>query len=262
MALVRDQIIASQGLVIDTFRGFRDELLGSYGNIEFTLKTDNSQVTELDIRVETVLREKLQMAFPELGFQGEETGVSEQRASYWLVDPIDGTSSFIRGLPNCTNMAALIDDGDVVATVIYDFVHDVLYTALRGEGAYRDGQRLSVAQRPIGRSAVYIDSFKIDDELKQAFIEQRVGVYRPLGASGRAFVSVAEGKIDAYSLINSPASAHDTAPGILLVQEAGGQLVTRGDRPWEVDMTDFVIAAPPIAELFRQHMHEDSTGKL
>ena len=108
------------------FRSFRKILLEHYGAAEFELKDDLSYVTKLDLMVEGSLHETMSQAYPGLGFVGEELGDQRANASqpYWLVDPIDSTASFIRGLPNCTNMAALIVDGQPVASVIYDFVND------------------------------------------------------------------------------------------------------------------------------------------
>jgi len=241
----------SQALVVGVFRSFREELLAAYGNITFSLKRDHSQVTELDIKLEHHLREELAQSFPLLGFVGEETGNhagSDQ--PYWLVDPIDGTSSFIRGLPNCTNMAALIVDGLPVAAVIYDFVLDKLYTARRGLGAYCNERRLTVRERPVDQSAIYIDSFRMPPEYRRPLRDNDVSVYRPFGASGRAYTLVAEGKIDGYSLLDGRASAHDNAPGVLIVQEAGGRIATKSGKAWRVDSKDFIVGTKSITAFF------------
>lgn len=109
MPLPQEKIIASQQLVIDVFKGFRDELMAVYGNVEHDSKGDGSQVTLLDVKVEEALKARLRAAFPEIGFHGEETeDVVGSENALWVVDPIDGTSSFTHGLPYCTNMAGLV----------------------------------------------------------------------------------------------------------------------------------------------------------
>lgn len=134
-------VCESQQLVIETFLGFREELMRSYGNIEHHSKSDGSPVTDLDVKIETSLKAKLAARYPEIGFYGEETGkVAGSIDATWVIDPIDGTSSFIHGLSYCTNMAGLVVEGVTVASVIYQFVSDDLYTAIRGEGAYKKRQ--------------------------------------------------------------------------------------------------------------------------
>src|SRR4029078_7839963 len=72
----------------------------------------------------------------------------------WLVDPIDGTAHFIRGLPFCTTMLALIEDVTVTFSAIYDFVNDIMYYAERGRGSYQDGKRIRVSGRPLADSYI------------------------------------------------------------------------------------------------------------
>lgn len=250
--MLDDHIITeSQALIIGVFCSFRKELLAAYGNIDFSLKRDHSQVTELDLKLESYLQKELARAYPQLGFAGEETGSHVRNGQpYWLIDPIDGTSSFVRGLPNCTNMAALIVDGLPVAAVIYDFVIDKLYTARRGHGAFCDGKRLAVRERPINQSAIYIDSFRMPEEYRQPLRDNYVGVYRPFGASGRAYTLLAEGKIDGYSLLDGRASAHDNAPGVLIVEEAGGKIATKSGKVWDIDTKDFVVGTQSVTGFF------------
>ena len=254
MTPAREVITSSQQLIAETFRSFRKTLLEHYGAAEFELKDDLSYVTKLDPLIEQSLCETMVQAYPGLGFVGEELG--DQRVDpsqpYWLVDPIDSTASFIRGLPNCTNMAALIVDGRPVASVIYDFVNDKMYTALAGEGAYCDNTKLKVSSRPINNSAVYTSAMGVTSEQKQTLRSNRVAVFRPIGASGRAFVSVAEGKIEGYHVVSQRLSPHDNAPGILLATEAGAVVVTRDNRPWSVDTASMAIVVPQLVEFWRQ----------
>lgn len=162
MSLPLSEITGSLDLIIDTFKELRPMLMKSYGNIGHTSKADDSPVTELDVRVETVLKEKLAAAYPHIGFRGEETeSTPDTSGAAWLVDPIDGTSSFIHGLPYCTNMAGLVVDGETVASVIYQFPTGDLYTAVRGEGAYKNGERIAVKNTPLNDSIVLLDRSRI-----------------------------------------------------------------------------------------------------
>lgn len=245
----------SSQLVIETFRSFRDELMASYGVVEYVYKSDHSQVTELDLRIEKTLRQALAESFENLGFLGEETG--DGRAGnqpYWVVDPIDGTSSFIRGLPNCTNMAALVQDGQPVIGIIYDFVTDRMFEAYKGQGAYVDGQRISIHDRPIDQAALYIQSLSaLPPVLRNELRTRETELYRPIGASGHAYTLLAEGKIDGYVLLGSKKSIHDNAPGVLIAQEAGAEVYSP-DGQWTVESSDFICATPSVVRAARELM--------
>lgn len=248
----KDTIDSSLELVVGVFKGFRDELLGSYGRIDFERKSDLSQVTELDLKIEKTLKAKLQGEFPELGFEGEETGSERQEGQpYWIVDPIDGTSSFIRGIVGCTNMAALVYDNQPIAAVIYDFINDELFTAKKGEGAFRDGERISVKQRPANGSAVYSGLFVIREEITKPLWDEGVRIFRPLGSSGMSFILLAQGKIDGYNLLDLNAQPHDTAPGILIATEAGAQVVTSDGQDWHVGKGSFIAATDSVSKIVK-----------
>lgn len=246
----KDLVNSSLELVIEVFKGFREELLAAHGAIDFKRKGDLSQVTELDFKIEIALKEQLRQRFPELGFEGEETGVDRLDGQpYWIADPIDGTSSFIRGIGGCTNMAALVYEGESIAAVVYDFINDELFTALKSEGAFRNGERISVKQRPADSSAIYSGMFLLRDEIRQPLWDKGVSIYRPLGSSGMSFVLLAQGKIDGYSLLDLNAQPHDTAPGVLIATEAGARVVTADGEKWYVGKGDFIVANDAVADV-------------
>lgn len=243
-------IAQSEQLVQDTFREFRPELMRQYGKIAYDTKADHTQVTELDLRIEQELGKRMHAQFPMLGYGGEETGYALQTDKpYWLVDPIDSTNSFIRGLPNCTNMAAYIDEeGQAQRAIIYDFIEDHMYTAVRGEGAYRDGERLHVHARPLDQSVVYAGGhIRMHADHVRRMYEAGGAMYRPIGASGKTYILLAEGKIDGYYLLNAKPSPHDNAPGMLLAREAGAVVMTKDDEPWTIESGNFVVGTPEVA---------------
>ncbi len=251
MTVIDDRLRASQQLIIDVYRSYRDKLLESYGRIDFELKSDQSQVTELDIEVEQTLRLKLQETYPEYGFQGEETGKIGNTEQFWLVDPIDGTTSFVRGVPNCTNMAAFIVGRQPVAAVIYNFVEDELYTAILGEGAFKNGQPIHVSNRDIAESAVDNISSSIYADLQMVLRPHGIRMLQPLGAMGRSFSLVAEGKLDAALIINTLAATHDRAPGALIIREAGGKIVSFEGDVWDIDTKNFAVGNARIVEFLK-----------
>lgn len=249
MPLDNQQVVAAQKLVIETFKGFRDELLGVFGNVEHTSKPDFSPVTIYDVKVEEALKTKLAESFPGMGFEGEETGTSGDRTTYWLVDPIDGTSSFIRGLPFSTNMAALVHEEVVVAAVIYDFVNDNVYTAVKGEGAFKNGQPIHLnLNRTQGNLFVYSLTAPRFGLLQEALFELGMRTMLPVGASGHEYTMLAEGKIDGLVVLRQGKGLHDNAPGVLLCEEAGASLLPYDDKQG-VYRSQFIIGTPLVTDL-------------
>lgn len=243
------QVIDAQALVVSVFKGFREELLSVAGNIEYTRKTDLSPVTFYDVKVEETLRQTLSESFPEIGFEGEETGATGNTDTYWLVDPIDGTSSFIRGLPFSTNMAALVSGGVVIAAVIYDFVHDTLFTARKGHGAFKDGEPIHLnTTREAGNLFLYSTTGTKFGLIREALLELKMRTLLPVGASGHAYCLLAEGKIDGIINLEKGMGLHDNAPGVLIAEEAGA-VVLPYDEETGVYRSQFIIGSPLVIDL-------------
>ncbi len=252
-----EDIPRSQQIVIETFRELRIRLMHDYGSAEFSRKSDYSHLTQLDILVERTLRKALAQVYDEqaLGFEGEETGAHGNHETYWLVDPIDGTVPFIRGLPFCTNMAALIHNGETRAAVIYDFVADAMYTATKGGGASKNNQPIHVSSRPIEDAMVTIESprfAEVRTHLKVAGIKS----ITPVVASGHGFIMTAEGKLEGRLQYRGYGKVHDYAPGALLVAEAGGELVTLAGEVYDTSCRDFAAVTPAVAEYLRNSQHD------
>lgn len=263
MPLSQQEINSSMQLIIDTFKELRTELLTHYGNIEHTSKDNSSPVTELDIKVESIIKAKLAEQYPHISFHGEETedtfGTSN---AMWVIDPIDGTSSFIHGLPYCTNMAGLVVDGETVAGVIYQFVTDDLYTAVKGRGAYKNGERIAVKNTPLDDTIVFAGSFaykNIYDTLKG----YKIGLFAPIGASGYEYTRLAEGTIQGVTKLRGGAQMHDNVPGVLIAQEAGAE-ISSFEEDFAYDTLQFVIGTPNFIEVINRHKNEikDILGSL
>lgn len=249
MTLGEQQIADALGLVVDVFKGFREELLSVFGNVENTNKPDNSPVTIYDVKVEQALKDRLAEAFPEMGFEGEETGQSGNVETYWLVDPIDGTTSFIRGLPFSTNMAALVHEGEVIAAVVYDFLNDFLYTAIKGKGAFKNGEPIRInTNRDQGNLFIYSMTRINFGLIQEALGALKMRTMLPLGASGHEYMMLAEGKIDGIVNLAKGKGLHDNAPGVLICEEAGAVMLPYDDESG-VYRSQFIIGSPRVIEL-------------
>lgn len=231
-----------------TLEKLRPRLLEAQGNIEHQLKDDKSVVTEMDMLVEQTLRDALYRLEPGIAFSGEESGTDYTVPTYWLVDPIDGTEPFIRGLPFATNMVALIDGGVPVLGIIYNFALGDYYLAIKGRGATCNGHTIHVSQRPLDRAWLFA-SFNVKKNpavagLTDKLRPQVVSIIKT-GAAGYEFCAVASGAVDARVTYFGSGKPYDFAPGCLIVEEAGGRIGNVG-----LDRFDFraphPVAANPV----------------
>lgn len=190
----------------------------------FEMKGPQDFLTVTDAAVETLLRSRIQAAFPMDGFLGEESG-GEVHDSVWVVDPIDGTANFARRIPHYCISIAFVAGGAVQLGAIYDPAHDELYLARRGRGATRNGRTIRVSQVQqaeavcveLGWSTRVADTIYLDVLAK--ILAAGANVRRAAtGALGLAYV--VDGRSDAYAELHM--HPWDCLAGLLLVEEAGG----------------------------------------
>ena len=147
--------------VLPIIRSTRSISLPNYGVVEsLGSKTEKpfDVVTEVDKNVENFLREKLAIVYPEIKFVGEEHGGDRGAERFWLVDPIDGTGHYLRGLPFCTTMLALIENGVVTFSAIYDFLNDDMYWAEKAKGAYKNDTEIHVSNRNLNEAYISVET--------------------------------------------------------------------------------------------------------
>lgn len=230
------------------------KLLPYFGNVEAKSKEGGSisgALTELDGQTETFLHDRLGQFAQDLGvkigFRGEEQGTQEKADMTWLVDPIDGTAHFIRGLPTCMVMIALIDKDQVLLSVIHDIANQTTYWASRGKGAYCNSERLAVSSRGLNQSLIDFEAPLDKPEYMEKYLKLRkqTGVIGGF-ASGYIFAMVASGKLDGKIALDPYGKDWDFAPGSLLVQEAG-VVVRNIGRPDYVYLNhNFIISNPVV----------------
>jgi myo-inositol-1(or 4)-monophosphatase len=220
--------------VMKAARGLKRDF-GEIENLQVSRKGPGNFVSAADRKAESVLREALAKARPGYGMVLEETGLVEgtDKSHVWHVDPLDGTTNFLHGLPQFCISVGLEREGQVVAGVIYDPIKDELYVAERGKGAYLNNRRLRVAARQDMADALvafgtpYLGEGNHPQLLRELGAVLAVaGNVRRLGAAALDLAAVAAGRVDLYWERNL--KTWDMAAGILLVREAGG-FVTGAD---------------------------------
>lgn len=198
------------------------------GALTIHVKDVNDYVSEVDRSAEETIINILQDAYPNHGFFGEESGKTNTEAeSIWIIDPLDGTTNFLHGFPAYCVSIALQERGVLTQAVIYDPVHNDLFTATKGRGAFLNDKRIRVTNRSKLQTSLISTGFPFKDfgyidtylDIFKDMMKKTSGLRRP-GSAALDLAYVAAGFSDGFFEMNL--SAWDIAAGALLVQEAGG----------------------------------------
>jgi len=202
---------------------------GEIEHLQVSLKGPANFVTAADRRAEEILRAELSKVRPGYGFLGEESGHHDgtDKSNTWIVDPLDGTTNFLHGIPHFAISIALERSGTVIAGVIYNPANDELFVAERGKGAFLNDKRLRVAARKLMAEAVIACGMphrgRGDLALgrkEMAAVQESVAGLRRFGAAALDLAFVAAGRFDGYW--ERDLSPWDMAAGVIMVREAGG----------------------------------------
>lgn len=220
-------------------------------NLAVTVKADRSPVTEADVRAEEAIRGVLERHFPGYGFYGEETGRHAMDAeSLWLVDPIDGTKSFVRDTPFFSTQIALWRGGRIVLGVSAAPAYGELAWAERGQGAFLDGRRIGVsAVATLDRAILSTGNLKtLAAGPGWSRFGRLVGEVDRLRGYGD-FVHyhlLARGALDA--VLESDVNILDIAALSVIVEEAGGRFTDLDGAPLTLDTTTVLATNGPLHE--------------
>lgn len=210
-------------------------LIRDFGEVEqlqVSRKGPSDFVSNADIKAERIVRQELQKARPNFGFVMEESGrhEGEDQHHFWIVDPLDGTTNFLHGLPHFCVSIGLTRDGDIIAGVIYDPVKDELFWAEKNAGAYLNHTRLRVSARNQLADALLATGIPFglhkDTPIGVTFMSQldavmeRIAGVRRLGSAALDLAYVAAGRYDGYW--ENGLNPWDVAAGVVIVREAGG----------------------------------------
>lgn len=195
-------------------------------------KGDNDYVTRIDKEAEQAIIHKIKQSFPDHNFVGEEGGVVEGSDTdfKWVIDPLDGTTNFIKGIPHFCVSIALLHKGRLDQAVVFDPIRGELFTASRGAGAQLNGFRIRASKAKELSQTILATAFPFKNkeslaEYQQSFnkIFMQSGDIRRSGSAALDLAYVASGRYDGYW--ERGIKPWDIAAGELLVRESGG-LVT------------------------------------
>jgi len=214
---------------------------------EISYKRKADLVTEADRRSEALIVERLRSHFPKHAIVGEEGGGQQTTSDYcWYVDPLDGTTNFAHGFPVFCVTLGLAYHGEIIAGVVYDPIHQELFTAERGAGAYLNNKRLHVSNRAnLSESLlatgfpVFATNHELNIEFYFRFTLLSHGIRRA-GSAALDLCSVAAGRFEGFWELKL--NPWDKAAGSLMVTEAGGRVSDTAGQPFDL-LADEIFAS-------------------
>lgn len=212
------------------------------GAIAIETKGPQDFVTIADRTVEELIRSRILERFPEDVVIGEELGGSASDAPTWIIDPIDGTANYVRGIPQWCVSIALVRNGMVQLGIVYDAPSEVLYHAEAGKGAYRNGKPIAAQrhQDPASALAILGTSRKSEFDHHIALLKhlrQSGAETRRLGSAALGLAYVGAGQGDAY--YEEHLNSWDALAGLLIAKESGALSYTPA-------LGDFLTAPGPV----------------
>jgi len=237
--------------------------------LKVVAKQQSDFVTEVDRAAEAAIIETLREAYPNHGILAEESGttVGRDEEYQWIIDPLDGTTNFIHGVPQYAISIALAHRGQVTQAVVFDPNRNELFTATKGAGAFLDDRRIRVGKRTklqealIGtgfpyRSFDHVDAYlAIFKELTQSC----AGIRRP-GAASLDLAWVACGRMDGFWEFGL--APWDMAAGALLVSEAGGLVTDLAGEPEYLESGNVVAGSPKVFAQLLQTVQGNKGSQL
>lgn len=230
---------ANLNLMIQAARRSARRLVRDFGEVEqlqVSVKGIGEFVSNADRRAEVMIREMLTEARPNYGWLGEETGAEKGKdpTRRWIVDPLDGTTNYLHGLPHWAISIALEHKGEITAGVIYDPIKDEMFTAETGQGAYLNDRRLRVSARRDVSTMVFGTGFPFGTREggaemlgELARMMPRTAGIRRWGVASLDLAYVAAGRFDGFW--ERDLSPWDIAAGMVVVREAGGLVGRAGE---------------------------------
>ena len=238
----------------------KEELMPGLGAREFSYKEDGSVITKADLAMQARLEKDLVQLCPVCKFVGEEMTAQQQQGvvssgePYWCIDPLDGTNNYAAGLPLFAVSIAIVVEGESVLGLIYDPTRDEMFTAIKGEGAWLNGQRLTRQKNThhAHRILAEIEMKRLPKDLAiRLIVEGPYGSHRNSGSSAIDWCWLAAGRFDAY--LHGGQKLWDYAAGHLIYHETGGQSVSLDGEPvFRGKLETRSVLAVPDETLFKE----------
>ena len=231
---------------------------GELENLQIESKSLGDFVTNADLKVEKSILDTLNYYYPNFTYITEESGIIKGNENTIIIDPIDGTSNFIHGIPHVSIVIAKMVDREITDGIIYNPILNEFFWSSKGRGAWCNNRRLRVSNRnklsdcligtglPFGESVYNNYQIEIDNVLRNT-----AGIRR-IGSAALDLAYVASGKLDGYW--EKDINLWDICSGILIVKEAGGVITKINGEKWDVDCREVLSS--------NNHIHKELKKKL
>ncbi len=232
----------------------------SYTKVE--IKGLNDLVSYVDKTSEKFLVEKLERIFPEAGFIVEENTRSETRAYNWIVDPLDGTTNFIHGIPCYAISIALEHQGEIIIGVVYEVAQQECFSAYKNGGAFLNDTKILVSDRKTLSDSLIATGFPISNFTRLdnyintlTHLMKNTHGIRRIGAAAADLCYLACGRVDAFFEYNL--KSWDVAAGALIVKEAGGTVSDFNSKDNWLFGKEIVATNKHLQTIFESIIHEN-----
>lgn len=229
-------------------------------SVRFSEKSQNDFVSEIDQKAEAVIIKHLRRTYPDHAILAEESGATGQSDYVWIIDPLDGTTNYLRGLPHYAISIALSVRGRIEHGLVYDPLRQELFTASRGEGARLNDRRIRVGERKSLEGAILATALPFRqrqhlDPYMASFnaVFADCGDIRRTGSAALDLAYVAAGRLDGYWELGL--KPWDIAAGMLLVQESGGMSSDFKGSNGSLDNGQIVAGNPRVFKALLQKVH-------
>lgn len=233
-----------------------EKFFGNPGEIKTKNGDAGNLVTKIDLRIEKLIRQHILKSFPEAKIIGEEFGSSELKIddTVWLIDPIDGTTNYIRGIPLCCISIGVWDKDGPLAGVVYNPIVRQIYTACRGKGAKLNGKKINVSKVSSLHEASGAVGWQSSEEAKKIF-NQIIGNTRKLrilATSAWQTCMVASGQLDYYA--TRDVNIWDVGAAAIILLEAGGKMSNFDGSSCKLKLKEIIAS--------NNHLHKEMLQKF
>jgi myo-inositol-1(or 4)-monophosphatase len=223
--------------------------------------------SEVDRLAEAEIVKELRRAYPTHAIMAEESGQIGKGPLTWVIDPLDGTHNYLRGIPHFSVSIALVEKGEPVYGVVFDPLRDELFTASKGDGAYLNDRRIRVGRRDgisgalLGTGYPYRVRNHLESQLQitQALLQEAEDIRR-MGSAALDLAYVAAGRLDGY--FEPGLQPWDMAAGALLVREAGGVYNDFAGREGLPENGNIIAANHKVAAAMTEVIGANATPRL
>ena len=239
---------ASRGLIRD---------FGEVENLQVAAKSLGDFVTKADLKAEEIIYSELTESRPHYGWLGEESSskIGKDPTRRWIVDPLDGTTNYIHGIPHWSISIALEFKSEIISAVIYDPLRDELFVAEKGVGAWLNDRRLRVSNRKNLPEMLFSTGIPFGETPHLDLTLQEIEKLMPMcsgirrnGSAALDLAYVSAGRFDAFWERNL--NPWDIAAGILIVKEAGGFISSIGDDKSPIETGNIIASNTEIYKKF------------